>query len=56
MRAEIPFATGTWYHVMSRDITQFHFRSVPKLSQTRDRHGLLMTPELPVASVRFGLG
>src|ERR1700733_1173823 len=42
MRAEAPIATGTWYHVMSLDITQCHFRSVPKLSQTRDQHGCLM--------------
>ena len=33
MRAEIPIATGTWYHVMSRDITQCHDLTVPKLSQ-----------------------
>jgi hypothetical protein len=34
MRAQFPIATGTWYHVMSFDITQCHERSVPKLSQT----------------------
>ena len=36
MRVEFPIATGTWYHVMSLDITQCHERSVPKLSQLRD--------------------
>jgi hypothetical protein len=34
MRAETPIATGTWYHVMSFDITQHHELSVPELSQT----------------------
>ena len=34
MRARTPFATGTWYHLMSFDITQCHFRSVPELSQS----------------------
>jgi hypothetical protein len=29
MRVEFPIATGTWYHVMSLDITQCHERSVP---------------------------
>src|ERR1700728_2737408 len=33
MRAETPIATGTWYHVMSLDITQCHDLTVPKLSQ-----------------------
>jgi hypothetical protein len=33
MRAELPIATSTWYHVMSRDITQCHDPSVPELSQ-----------------------
>jgi hypothetical protein len=33
MRAMMPIATGTWYHVMSFDITQCHDRSVPKMSQ-----------------------
>jgi hypothetical protein len=33
MRAECLFATGTWYHVVSFDITQYHDRTVPKLSQ-----------------------
>ena len=33
MRARFPFATGTWYHVMSFDITQYHDRTVPELSQ-----------------------
>ena len=33
MRVLMPIATGTWYHVMSFDITQCHERSVPKLSQ-----------------------
>jgi hypothetical protein len=33
MRAESPIATGTWYHVMSFDITQYHYRTVPELSQ-----------------------
>jgi hypothetical protein len=32
MRAETPIATGTWYHVMSLDITQCHDLTVPKLS------------------------
>ena len=39
--------------MMSLDITQCHARTVPKLSQTRDRHGLLMTPELTVVNGRF---
>ena len=33
MRVELQIATGTCYHVMSRDITQCHDRTVPKLSQ-----------------------
>ena len=33
MRAETPIATGTWYHVMSLDITQCHDLTVPKLAQ-----------------------
>ena len=33
MRGGFPIATGTWYHVMSFDITQCHELSVPKLSQ-----------------------
>jgi hypothetical protein len=33
MRAELPIATSTWYHVMSRDITQCHDPTVPELSQ-----------------------
>ena len=33
MRAWIPIATRTCYHVMSFDITQCHERTVPKLSQ-----------------------
>jgi hypothetical protein len=35
MRVLMPVATGTWYHVMSFDITQCHERGVPELSQTR---------------------
>jgi hypothetical protein len=34
MRAQFPIATGTWYHVMSFDITQCHERSIPGMSQT----------------------
>src|SRR5207302_4609544 len=33
MRAWIPIATRTCYHVMSFDITQCHDRTAPKLSQ-----------------------
>jgi hypothetical protein len=33
MRAGFPVATGTYYHVMSLDITQCHDPIVPKLSQ-----------------------
>jgi hypothetical protein len=33
MRMQFPIATGTWYHVMSFDITQCHDPTVPKLSQ-----------------------
>ena len=34
MRGQTPFATGVWYHLMSFDITQCHFRSVPELPQS----------------------
>jgi hypothetical protein len=53
MRVEFPIATGTCYHVMSRDITQCHFRSVPKMSHTRDWQGLLMTRLQPVVTGGF---
>src|SRR5215470_6671780 len=33
MRAVLPIATGTYSHVMSFDITQYHELTVPKLSQ-----------------------
>jgi hypothetical protein len=33
MRAQTAFATGGWYHVMSFEITQCHFLSVPDLSR-----------------------
>jgi hypothetical protein len=33
MRVQFLIATGTWYHVMSFDITQCHDLTVPKLSQ-----------------------
>ena len=33
MRADSPIATGICYHVVSRDITQCHDPTVPKLSQ-----------------------
>ena len=43
MRAVPPIATSTCCHLISLDIKRCHDRTVPKLSQTRDRHGLLMT-------------
>jgi hypothetical protein len=33
MRAGSPVATGTWYHLMSFDITRRHDRSVPNFSR-----------------------
>src|SRR5205807_6000069 len=34
MRVGFPIATGSWYHVMSRDITRRHELTVPELSQS----------------------
>ena len=47
MRAQNHFATATCHHLMSFDITQCHFRSVPELSQYLRR--------LPGGSWRGGL-
>ena len=37
MRAQTLFSTVHWYHLMSFDITQCHFRSVPNCPSTRGR-------------------
>src|SRR5439155_8160072 len=47
MRAKTPIATGTCYHVMSRDITQCHLRTVPKLSQPARWPGRRWAPHSP---------
>jgi hypothetical protein len=53
MRAQIPIATGTWYHVMSLDITQRHDLTVPKLSQRPLSRRAARDPKLPPTSGCF---
>jgi hypothetical protein len=47
MRAMSPIATGTWYHVMSFDVTRRHDRAVPKLSRD-PRRGRQATSFAPI--------